>query len=137
MISIALDTRVTARGSAVTVLGVLGELDIGTAPRLDEKVAQSIDGGATRIVIDVAGLEFCDASGLRVLMSARRRCVERQGWLRLVAGRRVRRLLELTDLLDVLPCHADLDHALATDDAPEAPAPGPATVTPIRRTPES
>ncbi|HEY6794326.1 MAG TPA: STAS domain-containing protein [Kineosporiaceae bacterium] len=132
MISIAMDNIVTADGSAVTVLRVLGEVDVGTAPLLEEKIAKALDGGVPRLVIDLARVDFCDASGLRVLMSARKRCLERHGWIRLVGGRRIRRLLEVTDLLEALPCHHDLSHAMAAGQT-TAPAPGgSASVTSIR-----
>src|SRR5882757_863656 len=50
-----------------------GELDHHTADVLGEPLGAAVDAGATRLVIDCAGLEFCDSTGLNVLLSARLR----------------------------------------------------------------
>ncbi len=58
-----------------------GELDLATAPELETQLA-SLDGD---VLIDCAGLTFIDACGLRPLLSAHRRCTERDTRLVLVS----------------------------------------------------
>jgi len=53
------------------VISVSGDLDAHTAPRLDEAIAELVGSGAERIVVDMAGVEFVDSSGLRSLIRAR------------------------------------------------------------------
>ena len=45
-----------------------GTLDMATAPRLDQQIAELRDAGWTLIVIDLGGLSFMDSSGLRLLL---------------------------------------------------------------------
>ena len=63
------------------VLAVAGELDIGTAPRLREQVVTMINGGCTRLVLDLAELTFLDSPGLSVLIMALKRLREQDGEL--------------------------------------------------------
>lgn len=63
------------------MLEVVGELDIGTAPRLREQVVAMVNGGCTRLVLDLEGLTFLDSSGLSVLIMALKRLRERGGEL--------------------------------------------------------
>jgi anti-anti-sigma factor len=60
----------------VVVLAVSGELDVFTA-RLDGELLALSGAGHHRIVLDVAGLGFCDAPGLGVLIRARGRAERR------------------------------------------------------------
>lgn len=50
------------------MLHVSGELDLATAPGLSAAARDAIANGAGEIVFDLAGLEFMDSSGLRVLL---------------------------------------------------------------------
>jgi anti-sigma B factor antagonist len=52
----------TAHGFTVS-----GEIDAHTAPEVAAAIAESTNG---RLVIDLAGVEFVDSSGLRVLIEA-------------------------------------------------------------------
>ncbi len=61
-------------------LTLSGELDIATASQLDMRL-ESLDGD---ILIDCEGLTFIDASGLRPLLSAHRRCTDRDTRLILI-----------------------------------------------------
>lgn len=63
------------RGAAVAM--VRGDLDLATVPEL----AAAVDGllvgeQVTRVVVDLAGVDFVDSSGLTSLIQARRRAEE-------------------------------------------------------------
>jgi anti-anti-sigma factor len=60
-----LNTR-TAHGCAVVSVG--GELDICTAGQLEEYVRRVIDHGHAVVMLNLSGVSFCDASGLRGLV---------------------------------------------------------------------
>src|ERR1700722_5536909 len=49
------------------VVSVTGELDIATAQQAYAYLSDVIDHGYTPVSVDLAGLTFCDASGLSVL----------------------------------------------------------------------
>jgi anti-anti-sigma factor len=53
-------------------LTLRGELDLATAPELEQLVNQRIDG-SQEVVVDLRGLEFMDSSGIRVLVAAHAR----------------------------------------------------------------
>ena len=60
----------TRRTDDCPVVEVTGELDIATADLLDLHLHDVITRhGPARIVLDLSGLTFCDASGLRVLVA--------------------------------------------------------------------
>ncbi|MGW9437676.1 STAS domain-containing protein [Streptomyces sp. NPDC055607] len=64
--------KITARDAATgPVLELLGPLDYDTAPELRELLADVVLRPGQRLVIDLAGLEFCDSSGLTALIVAR------------------------------------------------------------------
>jgi anti-sigma B factor antagonist len=63
-------------GRAVVV--VRGELDLATAPDLEEVVSERLDAGQ-EVVVDLRELEFMDSSGLRVLVVAHSRVMDTGG----------------------------------------------------------
>jgi anti-anti-sigma factor len=54
------------------VLTLRGELDLATAPELEQLVSERLDGGQD-VVVDLRPLEFMDSSGIRVLVAAHAR----------------------------------------------------------------
>jgi anti-anti-sigma factor len=50
------------------VVHVDGELDLDTAPGLVERLEQLADGGNALVVLDLAGLSFCDSSGMQAFV---------------------------------------------------------------------
>jgi anti-sigma B factor antagonist len=69
--------------SGVMVMSLDGQLDIDTAPQLQAALDQLRAASTTRVVVDVAGLAFCDSIGLSALLVAARYCAESGGFLRL------------------------------------------------------
>jgi anti-anti-sigma factor len=68
-----------------TVVTISGEIDIASAPLLREQLLGLLRPGASRLVVDLSGVTFCDASGLAVLVGASRRAGLLGGVLRLAA----------------------------------------------------
>jgi anti-sigma B factor antagonist len=92
----AFTVRTEHHGGA-TVVVPTGELDLATAPALENALARAFDGGsAARVVLDLRELEFIDSSGLRTLLTARRRADDAGADFSLVAGHRgLERTLEI------------------------------------------
>jgi anti-anti-sigma factor len=88
-----------------TVLTVSGELDMASSPRLAEALDR-LHPTHGPIVLDLAGLEFIDVTGLHVLLQARER-TEQEGCRFTVvnASRAVRKLLKLTRTTELLEGH--------------------------------
>ena len=92
----AFSVRTEQHGDAAVVIPT-GELDLATAPALEDALSRSFDGdGGGRVVLDLRELEFIDSSGLRTLLTARRRAEEAGAQFSLVAGHRgLERTLEI------------------------------------------
>ena len=85
------------------VLWVRGELDLAAASSLDAELERALGTDANRIVLDLAGLEFIDSTGLSVLVRAQQRAHDSGRQLGVVnPGPQVERLLSLTGLLERL-----------------------------------
>lgn len=99
-----LTVEVASKGDEV-ILVLVGELDPHTAPILRSSVDDAVSDATTTLVLDVAGLQFIDSSGLRVIISAHKVMADKGGRLVLRAPtENTRRLLEITGLAE----HVDL-----------------------------
>ncbi len=58
-----------AQRNGATILSVLGEVDLATAPILDERMSAVEAGDSPTIVVDLDRVSFMDSSGLQVLLS--------------------------------------------------------------------
>ncbi len=96
---------VTRSGSRVVVT-LAGELDLATADSLRRRLRTLVQAAPppSRLVLDAADLEFVDASGISVLLNARRSLADRGGELVLRSpSRLVRRVVTALDLEHLLP----------------------------------
>ncbi len=93
----------------VAVVTVGGEVDLYTAPQLRDELVGALEDGARRLVIDMSRVEFCDSTGISVLLSAMKRSRDNEGDLELVAPKpAVTKVLEVTGLDEVFTIHPDL-----------------------------
>ncbi len=92
-------------------LHVEGDLDMATAPKLEEELA---DAGFDRpLVIDLSRCTFLDSSAVRVLVASARDSEAAGGSLTLVTrDPGVLRVLQISGVDTMLPIHATLDEAL-------------------------
>jgi anti-sigma B factor antagonist len=71
----------TEPGQSVTV-AVIGELDIATVARFTARTGElARDGHLREMVVDLSGLTFIDAGGLRALVELRSRLEQQQAGL--------------------------------------------------------
>jgi anti-sigma B factor antagonist len=102
-----------SRGAHV-VLKVSGEVDIATAPKLREKLVELAGGGATRVVVDLDGVDFLDSTGLGVLIGGMKRLRGVDGDLSLVCTQaRILKVFEITGLNRAFTIHDTVDAAVA------------------------
>ncbi len=102
-------------GGHLAVVVVNGELDAGTAPGLGRQLEPLADAGR-HLVLDLAGLRFCDCAGLNLFLRLQQRARAAGGSLQLAAPtppvRRVITLTRLSDVLPITPSPADVIAAL-------------------------
>lgn len=99
-------------GHVTVVLG--GELDVVDAAAVAAALAV-VAAREPEIIVDLAGLELIDASGVAALARGRKLARHAGGDLMLAAPQRqVLRVLALTRLIDVFPVHASVDEAART-----------------------
>jgi anti-sigma B factor antagonist len=99
-----LDLNTENDGDTVRIV-LTGELDISTAPRVEEELRKVEEGHPPVIVLDLRALEFMDSTGLRVIVSAEGRAREDDRTLRLVRGpdavQRIFRVTRLDERLEI------------------------------------
>ena len=107
-------TKLSTRDCDGHVIAVLsGELDILGAALVTAGLT-AVTAREPKVIVDLAGLEFIDCSGIAVLARACKLARHAGGELRLAAPRpRVLRVLTLTRLTDVIPVHASVAEAAA------------------------
>ena len=99
-----LDFTTTLSSAGDAVIALTGELDLSSAPALDEEIARLTTAeGVRRVIVDLRGLAFLDSSGLRVVAMAERRLDAAGRPLALVRGvETVQRVFEITRMDDRL-----------------------------------
>ncbi|WP_240139056.1 STAS domain-containing protein [Streptomyces sp. MUM 178J] len=107
-----LQVEVRTEGRSEIVKPV-GELDHHTAELLRAPLEEALAKGRTRLVIDCSRLEFCDSTGLNVLLGARLKADAAGGGVHL-AGMQpvVARVFEITGAGAVFTVHDSLESAL-------------------------
>lgn len=99
------------------VVAATGELDVYTAPLLEEALGESIDKRQFRLVVDLSGVSFLDSTGLGLLVKALKWTREHDGALRIVvSAERILKVFRVTGLDTVMKIYPTLDEAVA---APE------------------
>ena len=103
----------------VPVIAAPEEIDITSAAGLRAALFEAVAHGNGTAVADMSRTQFCDSSGLHVLVRAHQRAQAEGGEVRLViSSAPVRRILALTGIDRMIPHFPTLDQAL-----PQPPAP--------------
>ncbi|WP_083983770.1 STAS domain-containing protein [Actinomadura hibisca] len=86
------------------VAAVTGEIDLRTADTLRARLVELHAAGFRTLVVDFAGVPFCDATGLGALVAVHNHLAEQGGEIRLARVRPAqRRLLHITGLYRLFP----------------------------------
>jgi anti-sigma B factor antagonist len=102
----------SADGGA-TIVSPVGRLDMVAASQLRALVSETVEGGSTRLVIDLGGTQFLDSSGLGALIAALKTTRQAGGDLRIARPpEQVLMVLELTQMNTVLRPYPTVQAAL-------------------------
>ncbi|OQD56776.1 anti-anti-sigma factor [Streptomyces phaeoluteigriseus] len=98
----------------LAVIALSGDFDIAAAPAVRGRALELISGGHPDLVADLAGVTFCDSSGLGALVGIWRCAKDADGSLTLAAiPDRLGRLLSVTGMDTLLPAYPSAQAALA------------------------
>jgi anti-sigma B factor antagonist len=91
-------------GQPAAVLRIVGELDVASTPQLEAELATLLEAGKANVVIDMAGVQFIDASGIGTLVTAADRARAAGGGIVLCRPTsRVTRVIDMLELNGALP----------------------------------
>jgi len=104
------------------IVAVRGEIDLFTAPELKHVLAQCMEAGRVRIVVDLTEATFLDSTALGVLIAGVKRLRARGGELALVnVDENIAKTFEITGLDQIFTILATREEAThAIDAAPDA-----------------
>jgi len=90
-----------------------GDIELHNAPRLRAELKAVCEIERVCCVVDMTGVPFIDSTGVGVLVGALKRARENGGTLTLACPQpRVRRVFEITGLLQALPIYDLLEDAI-------------------------
>lgn len=90
-------------GTPWCVVTVHGQLDIATAPRLRDQLAEIAHRHSPHLIVDLADVTFCDSSGLAAFLATARRVALLDGELVLAApSGQLRKVLTITGIAEIL-----------------------------------
>jgi anti-anti-sigma factor len=95
---------------------VRGELDMNTAPELEQALDAALAQSDASIVLDLCGCEFIDSTGIALIVRAWQQLEGGEGQGRLVLcshNHQVRRLLKITGVESSIAMHESRAEALA------------------------
>jgi anti-sigma B factor antagonist len=105
-------TTMVADHDGVAVVSVSGEIDLVTAPALEQAIGTVVADNPAALIIDLSGVEFLGSVGLKILAATYEKMDA--GEFGVVAhGPATRRPIHLTGLDKTFPLYSTLDEALA------------------------
>ena len=95
-------------GNGFTVLTIKGRLDAVSAAPAEANINEVIDAGATRLVLNLAGLEYVSSAGLRVLLVTAKKLSRQNGKIVLCSLQStVKEVFEISGFLSIFRVVAD------------------------------
>jgi anti-anti-sigma factor len=96
----------------VAVVSVSGEIDLVTAPALEQAIGAVVAEGPTALVIDLSSVEFLGSVGLKILAATYEKLGKSTEFGVVARGPATRRPIHLTGLDKTFPLYPTLDDAL-------------------------
>jgi anti-sigma B factor antagonist len=111
-LTVSVSIRPWKDGQQMAKLALEGSLDTATAPQLEKELAGVFEGPTKILVFDLGKLTFLSSGGVRVILTARKRIIERSGsCMMLRVQPRVEKTFEIIKALDGMTLFKD-DEAL-------------------------
>jgi anti-sigma B factor antagonist len=109
-LTISVSFRPWKDGKQMAKLALDGTLDTATAPQLEKELVGVFAGPTQVLIFDLAKLSFLSSGGVRVILTARKRVLERNGsCMMLKVQPRIEKTFEIIKALDGLMLFKDDD----------------------------
>jgi anti-anti-sigma factor len=87
-----------------------GEVDIATADQLRQPIAELLEAGYRRVVVDLRQVTFLDSTGVHTLIQCHERARDRGASMSIIlGGPATRRVLDITGIIDHLQIERSRD----------------------------
>ncbi|GLX08826.1 anti-sigma-B factor antagonist [Microbispora sp. NBRC 16548] len=104
------------------VVALDGALDYTNAERLRQDVEAALGEEHRELVLDLSGVNFCDSTGIRILLSVRKLIQERNGAVTLASlNARLARIFRVTGLISAFVVVPGLTEAVDAVSARSTP----------------
>src|SRR5699024_2717541 len=110
MLSVTLDWH-----GATAVLTLVGEVDVVTVSRFEEKLSSALGERPEALVVNLEKVEFFASTGLSALVAAQQRAGEHTAVRAVATNRTVLRPLEATGLDGTVPIYRSVESALGEE----------------------
>ncbi|OBF24966.1 STAS domain-containing protein [Mycobacterium sp. ACS4331] len=104
----------TEKHDGCTVLSVRGDIDLATAPALQEAVDGVLSEDPPALVLDLSEVDFLGSVGMTILVSAHEAFGRTHRFAVVADGPGTSRPLQLTKLDEIIPIVATLTEAMTT-----------------------
>ena len=94
------------------MLSIGGEIDLVTAPALEEAIGGVVADNPAALIIDLSGVEFLGSVGLKILAATYEKLGDKAEFGVVARGPATRRPIHLTGLDKTFPLYSALDDAL-------------------------
>lgn len=105
-------TASVADHDGIVVLSIGGEIDLVTAPALEEAIGGVVVDGPSALIIDLSAVEFLGSVGLKILAATYEKLGDTAEFGVVARGPATRRPIHLTGLDKTFPLYPTLDDAL-------------------------
>ena len=108
-------TTSVAHRDQITVLSVIGDIDVATAPAFETVVAAVLADDPIALIIDLSKVDLLATAGLRILAGTQQKLTLGGGRFAVVADSpATRRPIQLTDLNQLFSLYLTLDDAITS-----------------------
>lgn len=98
----------------VAILDVVGEVDLSTAPQLEEGLRRAATASPPLVAVNLTRVTYIDSTALRVLTDGQKRVRDRRGLLVVIADQpTIKKIFRITGLGTIVPVVATEREALA------------------------
>jgi anti-sigma B factor antagonist len=106
---------VTRDQDGFSITEVSGEVDVHTAPDLDQRLSEVIEAGSRKLVVDLSAVDFLDSTGLGVLVKALKEVRDEAGSVAVVATTdRITKVFRITGLDSVIGLYESVEQAVGS-----------------------